>query len=97
MIFGYNPHMQAIIKVGSSQYIVEPGQELLVDHAKVDAVLFPDGAKVAIKDLGQVKGRKVRVAKYKAKSRYRKVRGFKPVYHKIKIEKITVDSREKRV
>ncbi|MEK7091313.1 MAG: bL21 family ribosomal protein [Patescibacteria group bacterium] len=89
--------MQAIIKIGSSQYIVEPGQELLVDRGQIDTVLYPDGAKVAIKDLGEIKGRKIRVAKYKAKSRYRKVRGFKPVYHKIKIEKITVDSREKRV
>ena len=89
--------MQAIVKIGSSQYIVEPGQEFLADRGKIDAVLFPDGAKVSIKDLGEVMGRKIRMVKYKAKSRYRKVRGFKPVYHKIKIEKITVDSREKRV
>ncbi len=89
--------MQAIVKIGSSQYIVEPGQELLADRGKIDAIIFPDRAKVTIKDLGVVKGQKVRVAKFKAKSRYRKVRGFKPVYHKIKIEKITVDSREKRV
>lgn len=89
--------MQAIIKIGTSQYIVEPDQELLVDRPRVDAVLFPEKAKVTIKDLGVVKGKKVRVAKYKAKSRYRKVRGFRSVYHKIKIEKITVDTREKRV
>lgn len=89
--------MQAIVKIGSSQYIVEPGQEILADRGKIDAVLFPDGAKVTVKDLGKIKGKKIRVAKFKAKSRYRKVRGFKPVYHKIKIEKITVDSREKRV
>lgn len=89
--------MQAIIKIGTSQYIVEPDQELLVDRPHVDAVLFPEQAKVTIKDLGVVKGQKVRVAKFKAKSRCRKVRGFKPVYHKIKIEKITVDSREKKV
>lgn len=89
--------MQAIVKIGSSQYIVDPGQELLADRGRIDAVLYPEGAKVTIKDLGEVKGKKIRSAKYKAKSRYRKVRGFKPVYHKIKIEKITVDSREKTV
>jgi large subunit ribosomal protein L21 len=34
------------------------------------------------------KGKKIRVATYKAKSRYRKVKGFRPQLTKIKITKI---------
>ena len=39
--------------------------------------------------LEQGKGEKIRVAKFKAKSRYRKVTGFRPVLTKLKIIKIT--------
>ena len=38
--------------------------------------------------VGQIKGKKIRVANFKAKSRFRKVRGFRPKYTKIKISKI---------
>lgn len=48
------------------------------------------GAKVKAKVLEQLKGKKIRVATYKAKSRYRRVKGFRPLLTKIKIEKITV-------
>lgn len=37
----------------------------------------------------QGKGEKVRVAKFRAKSRYRKVTGFRPVLTKLKIAKIS--------
>lgn len=47
------------------------------------------GAKVAIKVLGEEKGPKLDVYKYKAKSRYRKHIGFRPSYTRIKIEKIS--------
>ena len=47
------------------------------------------GAKVTIKILGEEKGTKIDVYKYKAKSRYRKHIGFRPSYARIKIEKIT--------
>lgn len=63
---------------------------LLVDDGKVKIgkpkVL---GAKVKAKILEQFKGKKIRVATYKAKARYRKVKGFRPLLTKIKIEKIT--------
>jgi len=45
-------------------------------------------AKVKAKVLEQKKGKKVRVATYKAKARYRRVKGFRPSLTKIKIEKI---------
>ncbi|MBP6045018.1 MAG: 50S ribosomal protein L21 [Microgenomates group bacterium] len=37
----------------------------------------------------QGKGEKIRVAKFRAKSRYRKVTGFRPVLTKLKISKIS--------
>lgn len=93
--------MQAIVKIGSSQYLVSEGQELLVDRPEVDMVMAvisdketvigtPEvaGAKVALKNLGEVKGQKVRVAKYKAKSRYRKTIGFRPRYVKVLVQSI---------
>mgnify|MGYP001585339891 FL=1 len=101
--------MQALVKIGTSQYLVQPGQELLVDRPQVDAVLLVcdedkvhvgqptvEGATVTLKDLGEIKGDKVRTAKFKAKSRYRKVRGFRPTYHRVKVVKVSLDTREKK-
>lgn len=49
---------------------------------------FVKGAQVKAKVLDQTKGEKIRVATYKAKSRQRKVKGFRASLTKIKIEKI---------
>lgn len=46
------------------------------------------GAQIKAKIIKQFKGDKIRVATYKAKSRYRRVKGFRPLLTKIKIEKI---------
>lgn len=48
------------------------------------------GVKVKAKILEQVKGKKIRAATYKAKSRYRRVKGFRPLLTKIKIEGIAI-------
>ncbi len=93
--------MQAIVKIGSSQYLVSEGQELLGDRPAVDMVLAviddkktsvgtPEvkGAKVDLKVLGEVKGQKLRVSKYKAKSRYRKTIGFRPRFVKVLVQNI---------
>lgn len=101
--------MQALVKIGTSQYLVQPGQELLVDCPQVDAVLLVcdagkvyvgqpvvKGASVILKDLGEIKGEKIRTAKFKAKSRYRKVRGFRPTYHRVEVVKVSLDIREKK-
>lgn len=95
--------MQAVIKSGNSQYLVSVGQELLLDTAVVEQVLLVidgdkthvgqpivAGAKVEITDLGEMKGPKLHISKFKAKSRYRKQMGFRPRFHKVKIEKITL-------
>jgi len=65
---------------------------LLIDGDKV-VVGQPHvaGASVDIEVLGTVKGEKVRVFKFKAKSRYRKTKGFRPQYSQIKV----LDIREK--
>jgi len=47
------------------------------------------GAKVTAEILEQFKGKKIRVATYKAKSRYRRVIGHRSQLTKIKIKKIT--------
>lgn len=48
------------------------------------------GAKVTAKVLNETKGKKIRVAKFKAKSRYRRVTGFRAKQTTLQIEKITV-------
>ena len=62
---------------------------LLVDEAKVTVGQpLVKGSQVKAKILEQFKGKKIRVATYKAKSRYRRVKGFRPHLTKLKIEKI---------
>ncbi len=100
--------MQAVVKIGGSQYLVSPGQEILVDHltspAKqltfLEVLLTIDGKDVRVGQpflpglavtatlMANVKGEKIRVAKFKAKSRYRKAVGFRPLYSRIKIESV---------
>lgn len=65
-----------------------------------DVLLFSDGDTVSVgtptlstvtvtgKVLDQVKGAKIRIAKFKAKARYRKVQGFRAQLTKVQIEKI---------
>ncbi len=63
---------------------------LLVEEGKVKiGQPLLKGVAVSAKILVQEKGKKIRVATYKAKSRYRRVKGFRPQFTRIKIEKIT--------
>jgi large subunit ribosomal protein L21 len=52
---------------------------------------FVKGAKIEALSIEQTKGDKIRVAKFKAKARYRKVIGYRHTYSKIKIEKIVLE------
>ncbi len=62
---------------------------LLVDDKKVKiGQPLVKGASVKAKILDQLKDKKVRVATYKSKSRYRRVMGFRALLTKLKIEKI---------
>ena len=67
----------------------EPEVLLVADGGKIK-VGTPKvaGAKITFKLLGEEKGEKIDVYKYKAKSRYRKHTGFRPLYTRVKIEKI---------
>lgn len=53
------------------------------------------GVTVTAKVLGQVKAQKIRVAKFKAKARYRKVHGHRQHLTKIQIESIGKKSAKK--
>lgn len=65
---------------------------LYVDEetVKIGQPTIPD-AKILAQVIGEEKGEKIRVAKYKAKSRYRKVRGHRSIYTRVKIEKISLN------
>lgn len=70
---------------------VEPEILLIVHKGKIN-VGKPNvsGAKVGLKVLGDEKGQKLDVYKYKAKSRYRKHIGFRPQYTRLLVEKISL-------
>ncbi len=95
--------MQAVIRTGGKQYLVEPGQvlnvELLGDSKKVEleTLLVIDGAKVSVgaplvsglkvqaEVLEEAKGEKIKVLKFKAKKRVKKLTGHRQHYSRIKI------------
>jgi large subunit ribosomal protein L21 len=69
---------------------IEFGEVLLVvknGEVKIGQPTVP-GTKVTAKILEQIKGEKIRIARFKAKVRYRRVKGFRPQLTRVKIEKI---------
>jgi len=100
----------AIIKVAGKQYRVRAGERLLVDRlAQEDGATFsptvllvggndapaldPD-LKVTAKVLGQVKGPKIRIGKYKKRTGYRRHTGFRSSLTQIEIEQIGDSKRQ---
>jgi len=95
----------AIVKINKRQYKVTEGQELLIDflgdkkpEAQVLFVSVDDKkqvgtpelkANVILKVLGEEKGEKITVQKYKSKSRYRRKIGHRPKFTRIQVGKIT--------
>ena len=63
------------------------GSKVKIGKPKIDNV------KVKAKILGEKKGRKIRVAKFKSKVRYRKVIGFRPVFTRLQIMEIESKTR----
>jgi len=47
-----------------------------------------ENVRVKAKVIGEIKGDKIRVAKFKAKSKYRRVIGFRPTYTRLQIEEV---------
>lgn len=74
---------------------IEFDQILMVSQEKARALKLGNPlikeAKVLAKILEQGRGRKVRIEKYKPKTRYHKVQGHRQEYMKVKIEKIFVE------
>lgn len=75
----------------------KPGEQVKIEkvllisgekEVKVGAPLVK-GAAVTAKIIEHLRGKKNRVATFKAKSRYRRVKGFRARLTKLKIEKIT--------
>ncbi len=63
---------------------------LLVDGKKIKiGQPLVKNAEVKAEIVSQIKGEKIRVATYKAKTGYRRVRGFRPLLTKLKIKKIS--------
>lgn len=62
--------------------LVVDGEKVQIGQPTVTSV------KVTAKILAQFKGEKIRVARFKAKVRYRRVKGFRPLLTKVQIEKI---------
>lgn len=52
---------------------------------------FVSGYSVIGKIISEEKGEKIRVSKFKAKVRYRRTIGFRPIFSKILVEKIAFD------
>lgn len=87
----------AVIRAGGKQYLVKEG-DLITVQGEVSGVLLAsidDKIKIGTPQVNDVvvksevvktgKGPKIRVAKFKAKSRYRRVMGFRPQQTQIKI------------
>lgn len=95
-----------VLKVQGHQYKVSAGEEFLVDKIEGEVnplvMLVVDGenvsvgkpvlekAKVKLTVIGQEKGEKIDVFKYKAKSRYRKHTGFRPQLTRLKVDSINL-------
>ena len=95
----------AVLNIKGKQYKVTEGSRLLVDRFDKDpdikTLLLNNEGKVSIgkpylntvkitfKKEEDVKGKKIDVFKYKAKSRYRKHIGFRPQYTPVIIESIS--------
>ena len=94
----------AIIALGGKQYRVREGERLLVDRVPTaegktfqpDVLLVADNGSanlsprttVTAKVVGHVRGKKIRIGKYRPKSGYRRHTGFRSRLSQIEIESI---------
>lgn len=83
----------AVLQSGGKQYLVKPGQTLKVEKLSTakKTVEFRDllaGKKISAQVVGEGKHPKVRILKFKPKTRYLRRRGHRQPYTELKIEKI---------
>lgn len=79
-----------VSRINGKEKKVEFGEVLLTSQdgkVKVGSPLVK-GVKVTASVLGERKGKKIRVSKFKSKVRYRKTSGFRPLLTQVEIEKI---------
>jgi len=85
----------------TDRYAAKKGEEIELEPllyfdektVKVGTPVLEDVVVVG-KILEHLKGKKIRVAKFRAKSRYRRVKGFRPLLTRIKIKKITLRKKK---
>jgi large subunit ribosomal protein L21 len=95
---------QYVVKSGDTLTVDLMADKKAGDQVVFDSVLFLSdgekkslgtplvkGAKVEATILSHIKGEKVRVAKYKAKVRYRNVRGFRADLTQLTVNAISID------
>ncbi len=93
----------AVIRLGGRQFKVSEGEVIKLERQasdKNEVLLYSDGKNVAIgdpvltnievvlKNLEDRRDRKVRIGRFKGKSRYRKIRGHKQPLSVFSVEKI---------
>ena len=83
--------MYAIIATGGKQYKVSEGDVIKVEKLGVVGTPTVAGATVTASVIGDGKGKKVIVYKYKRKSGYHKKNGHRQQYTEVKIEKISAN------
>jgi len=100
----------AVIKLASKQYLVREGDVIELERQekplKIEVLFYSDGEKRTIGEpevsgivvkasvLEEKLGKKVRVARFKKKSRYERVRGHRQPISIVKIEKIGTGKEE---
>jgi len=102
---------KAIVKINSKQYEVSEGQELKIDRVgekpEISVLFYSDDkdvligspelsdVSVTVKKLKDLKDEKVVVRRFKAKSRYHKVKGHRQPISIVKVEKIVKKGAKK--
>ena len=89
----------AVVRLAGKQHLVSPGSEITItgDPTKIEVLLLSLGDKLTVgtplvepvevktEVLSKGKGKKIHIVKFKAKSRYRRKMGFRPLETKLKI------------
>lgn len=84
----------AVISLGGKQFTVEPGKIIDVAHLSQEAgdsfelTDLLHGKKVSAKVVDHFQGEKIRIVKFKNKTRYTRVRGHRSDLTKVEITKI---------
>ena len=100
----------AVIKLASKQFLVQEGDVIELERQKtplkISVLMYRDGSKRLIGEpelkkvfakavvLEEKLGKKVRVARFKKKSGYEKVKGHRQLISIVKIEKISIGAEK---